>query len=126
MESQMHVDVEVTAATDNHVHECNVLECHEPAVGECNEVDSTEKCNSRNYCSLHIAHISHDFQLLKEVNFPFAMLIEYYYDFMLTDINYSSPLQEILLILLQLIPVMDLRVADQLAAAMTVALHRFR
>jgi hypothetical protein len=63
---------------------------------------------------------------LKEVNFPFAMLIEYYYDFMLTDINYSSPLQEILLILLQLIPVMDLRVADQLAAAMTVALHRFR
>jgi hypothetical protein len=75
---------------------------------------------------LHIAHISHDFQLLKEVNFPFAMLIEYYYDFMLTDINYSSPLQEILLILLQLIPVMDLRVADPLAAAMTVALHRFR
>ena len=43
MESQMNVDVEVTAATDNHVHECNVLECHEPAVGECNEVDSTEK-----------------------------------------------------------------------------------
>ena len=125
MESQMNVDVEVTAATDNHVHECNVLECHEPAVGECNEVDSTEKCNSRNYCSLHIAHISHDFQLLKELNFPFAMLIEYYYDFMLTDINYSSPLQEILLILLQLIPVMDLRVADQLAA-MTLALHRFQ
>jgi hypothetical protein len=40
----MNVNVEVTAATDNHVHECNVLECHEPAVGECNEVDSTEKC----------------------------------------------------------------------------------
>ena len=96
-------------------------------MGECNEKDSTEKCNSRNYCTLHIAHTSHDFQLLKEVKFPFAMLIEYYYDFMLTDINYSSPLQGIiLLILLQLIPVMDLRVADQLLAAMTVALHRFR
>ena len=128
MESQMNVDVEVTAAIDNHVHECDVLECHEPAMGKCNEEeDSTEKCNSRNYCTLHIAHTSHDFQLLKEVKFPFAMLIEYYYDFMLTDIiiNYSSPLQGILLILLQLIPVMDLRVADQLEA-MTLTLHRFR
>jgi hypothetical protein len=121
----MNVDVEVTATTDHHVHECDVLECHELAVRECNEEDSTEKCNSRNYCSLHIADISHDFQLLKEVKFSFSMLIKYYYDFMLTDINYSSPLQGILLILLQLIPVMVLRVADQLAA-MTLALHRFR
>ena len=28
----MNVDVEVTAAIDNHVHECDVLEYHEPAV----------------------------------------------------------------------------------------------
>ncbi len=66
------------------------------AVGECNEEDSTEKCNSRNYCTLHIAHISHDFQLLKEINFPFAMLIEYYYDFMLIDINTPTSVNSII------------------------------
>ena len=60
MESQMNVDVEVTAATDNNVHECNVLECHEPAVGECNEEDSTEpvQYNSSNETPCHAPPLS--------------------------------------------------------------------
>jgi hypothetical protein len=80
------VEALITAATAIHDGKCDVLECTEEAVGKCNHysVSSTSKCSNRSYCTLHIAHTSHDLQTLKVVNkvrFLFTMPTEYSYDY---------------------------------------------
>ncbi len=60
----------ITAATAIHDGKCDVLVCTEEAVDKCkhDSVSSTSKCSNHSYCTLHIAHISHDLQTLKVVN----------------------------------------------------------
>jgi hypothetical protein len=61
------LDTMVTSAALVHDGKCDVLECNEATVGNCTEDNvSTTKCQSRRYCTLHIAHNSHDLQTLKD------------------------------------------------------------
>ena len=51
--------------THNHDGICDTIECEEAAVGICMFPNST--CGAHRFCSLHVAHTSHEWHRIKEV-----------------------------------------------------------